>query len=159
MTPTIALLLAGHARISPGREALVCGGRAYTFAQLHAEVSKLANAWLDCGLVKGDKVATVLPNCFELLAAYWAAAASGIVVVPCSPLLQPGGLKTLLRDSGSKMVIADAAQAGALDSIRADLAVEPARFVLTGGADAAGFQSYAQLIAAASSDAPRGEIS
>ncbi|MGR3914582.1 MAG: AMP-binding protein [Gammaproteobacteria bacterium] len=158
MTPTIAHLLAGHARRAPQREALACGGRAYTFAQLHAQVSRLANAWLECGLVKGDKVACVLPNCFELLAAYWAAAASGIVIVPCSPLLQPGGLRTLLRDSDSKMIIADAAQVDALNSIRAELAVAPARYILAGGGEAARFQRYAQWTAAASSDAPRADI-
>ncbi|MDA8022656.1 MAG: AMP-binding protein [Gammaproteobacteria bacterium] len=157
MLPTISRLLADHARIRPQREALICDGRACTFAQLHAEVSKLANAWLDCGLKKGDKVATVLPNCFELLAAYWAAAASGIVVVPCSPLLRPGGIKTLLQDSGSKMVIADAAQADALNEIRAELQVE--HFVLTGEGEVAGFKSYAQLTANAATDAPRADIS
>jgi non-ribosomal peptide synthetase component F len=88
MTPTLSGLLAQHAYYRPDQAALVFAGNEYTFNELNREVNRLANAWLDCGLIKGDKVATVLPNCFELMSAYWAAAASGIVIVPCSILLQ-----------------------------------------------------------------------
>ena len=132
MTPTLSRLLAHHARYRPDRVALVFAGREYSFAELNREVNRLANAWLDCGLVKGDKVATVLPNGFELMAAYWAAAVSGIVIVPCSTMLRPGGLKSLLRDSHSRLVIAHPDHAEALDSIRGDLKdIAPDRFVLT----------------------------
>ena len=144
MTPTISKLLAHHARCRPNHLALVAAGREYTFEQLHREVNRLANAWLDCGLVKGDKVATVLPNGFELMAAYWAAAASGIVIVPCSTLLRPGGLKTLLRDSDSRLVLAHHSQAEALASIRGDLGkIADDRFILT-AATPDEFQGYAQ---------------
>ena len=88
---------------------------------------------LTAALVKGDKVATVLPNGFELMAAYWAAAVSGIVIVPCSTMLRPGGLKSLLRDSHSRLVIAHPDHAEALDSIRGDLkGIARDRFILTG---------------------------
>ncbi|MDD9854545.1 MAG: class I adenylate-forming enzyme family protein, partial [Gammaproteobacteria bacterium] len=96
MKPTLANLLAHHARRCPERVAFRFDGdfagdfaaRDITFAQLQAESNRLANAWLDAGLVPGDKVATLLPNSFELVAAFWAASVSGIVIVPCSTLLQ-----------------------------------------------------------------------
>ena len=175
MTPTLSRLLAHHARYRPDRVALVFAGREYSFAELNREVNRLANAWLDCGLVKGDKVATVLPNGFELMAAYWAAAVSGIVIVPCSTMLRPGGLKSLLRDSHSRLVIAHPDHAEALDSIRGDLTgIARDRFVLTdfdAGVDAEsapgvdaknapdGFQTWARFTAAATTTDPRSAVS
>lgn len=161
MTPTLSGLLAQHAYYRPDQAALVFAGNEYTFNELNREVNRLANAWLDCGLIKGDKVATVLPNCFELMSAYWAAAASGIVIVPCSILLQKNGLKTLLCDSDSKMVIADHSHAEVLNSIREDLnQIGENRYVLTNceaGMD--GYQSYGQFTATASTANPVVEIS
>ena len=161
-TPTIARLLAHHARCRPKQVALVCAGREYSFAELNREVNRLANAWLEGGLVKGDKVATVLPNGFELLAAYWAAAVSGIVIVPCSTLLRPGGLQKLLQDSHSKLVIGHPEHAMTLDSIAAHLTrIARDRYILSGDMTEAipeampdGFQTYAQFIAAASTAEP-----
>ncbi|MGI9310320.1 MAG: class I adenylate-forming enzyme family protein [bacterium] len=167
MKPTISRLLAHHARFRPDHLALVCGGREYTFAQLHRAVSRLANAWRDNGLGHGDKVATVLPNGFELIAAYWAAATSGVVIVPCSTLLRGGGLKTLLRDSDSKAVIAHRAHADEIDSIRADLdGIARERFILVdddgdgdGDNDSTdGWTTYANFIADASETDPRTQI-
>ncbi len=160
MLPTLCKLLAHHANYRPQQVALVLAGREYSFAELNRTVNRLANAWLGCGLVKGDKVATVLPNGFELMAAYWAAAVSGMVIVPCSTLLRPGGLKNLLRDSHSKLVIAHPDHAEALNSIRPHLKrIAPDHYILS-DADAEsdvasnappdGFQTYAQFTAAAS---------
>lgn len=158
MTPTLSKLLTHHARYQPDQVGLLFAGHEYTFKELNQEVNRLANAWLDCGLVKGDKVATVLANSFEMMAAYWAAAVSGIVIVPCSPLLRSSGLKTLLLDSDSVMVIAHLTYAPILDSIRAELKqIQDDRFILTGCfADdqsqpvPTGFQTYEQFIATAS---------
>ncbi len=85
-------LLARHARYRADHPALVVGGRSLTYRELDAYVNRLANALLRSGLSKGDKFATVLPNCLQLMASYWAAAKTGLVIVPASPLLQPGGL-------------------------------------------------------------------
>ena len=72
---------------------MVCGEDRLTLAPSCDErVNRLANALLALGLQKGDKLALVLPNCIELLYAYRAAAALGIVAVPLSPLLRGSGL-------------------------------------------------------------------
>jgi AMP-binding enzyme len=66
-------------------------------------VNRLANALLADGLTKGDTLATVLPNCLEQLEVYWAAAKTGLVVVPMSPLLQESGLASLLDNSDASL--------------------------------------------------------
>ena len=104
----IGSLLPRHARYRPENLAFVVGKERLNFFELNERVNRLANALLDSGIRKGQKMATVLPNCEELMLLYWAAAKTGIVIVPGSPLLQGSGLATLLRDSDTVVVFADA---------------------------------------------------
>ncbi|MBI2154289.1 MAG: AMP-binding protein [Candidatus Rokubacteria bacterium] len=150
----LGTLLPRHARYRPDHVAVVFGQERLTFRQFNARVNRLANALLAEGLRKGDKLATVLPNCLELLEVYGAAAKTGIVVVPSSPLLQESGLTTLLGNSDSAMVIATGAFADTLDRIRGNLpALRPDRYVLA-DAPRRGFRSYADLVAGASESEP-----
>ena len=151
----LGTLLPRHARYRPHHTAVVFGEQRLTFRQFNARVNRLANALLSEGLRKGDKLATVLPNSLELLEVYWAAAKTGVVVVPSSTLLQEGGLTTLLRNSDSAMVIATAAFADTLDRIRRELpGIHPDRYVLTEGVPLPGFRSYAELVHGASEGEP-----
>ncbi len=153
----IGALLPHHARFRPDHPALVVGGRRLTYKELNAGVNRLANALLAAGVTKGEKVATVLPNCLELMTAYWAAAKTGIVIVPMSTLMQDHGLETLLHDSDSVVVLADASFATMLDHIRRELpAIRPDRYVLVGckGKAPPGFRTYEDFTVAASEENP-----
>jgi acyl-CoA synthetase (AMP-forming)/AMP-acid ligase II len=147
----IGTLLTRHARYRPHHPALVVGDHRLSFRELNGHVNRLANALLDAGVAKGQAFATVLTNRLELMSAYWAAAKTGAVIVPCSTLLEAGGLATLLNDSGAELVLADAAFADTLERIRAELpAVAADRIVLVGDHEAhRGFRSYADWIDAA----------
>ncbi len=150
----IGTLLPRHARYRPDHLALVFGEHRLTFRQLDARVNRLANALLAAGLRKGDKLATVLPNCLEQVEIYAAAARTGIVVVPQSPLLQERGLVSLLGDSDSVMVVSTAALAGTLERVRPQLpAIKDDRWILVDGARP-GFRTYADLVAEAPETAP-----
>jgi len=152
----IGMLLTRHARYRGDHLALVVGDRRLTYRQLNAAVNRLANGLIAAGLVKGDKFATVLPNCLELMIAYWAAAKTGVVIVPLSPMLQDSGLVTLLNDSDTALVIGDASFAGTLDRIRGEVpGIRDDRYILAGGGDPRpGFQIYDEFVAAASEDNP-----
>src|SRR6266511_2917775 len=146
----IGALLPRHARYRPDHLALVFEDHRLTFRQFNARVNRLAHALLAAGLTKGDKVATVLPNCLEQLEVYWASARTGLVVVPMSPLLQESGLLSLLDNSDSKLVISTRAFADTLDRLRGTLpAIAPGRWLLTDG-ERPGFSAYAALVAGAS---------
>ncbi|MEM7194000.1 MAG: AMP-binding protein [Pseudomonadota bacterium] len=114
-------LLSHHAKYRADEIGFVFDGNSWTWAELNCETNRLAAALMDLGLRKGDKFATVMANSEELMMAYLAAAASGLVIVPCSNLLQAGGLKTLLQDSDTRAVIADSAHADVIQSIRKEL--------------------------------------
>jgi len=149
----IGTLLPRHARYRPDKQAFVVGEQRMNYRELNAYVNKLANALLANGVRKGEKLATVLPNCLELMAAYWAAAKTGIVIVPCSPLLQESGLVNLLRDSDTVMVIADSTFADALERIRSDLPAVRG-YILAGGEPRGGLLNYEEFIGSGSEENP-----
>ena len=143
----IGALLPRHARYRPDHLAVVFEDHRLTFHQFNARVNRLAHALLAAGLAKGDKVATVLPNCLEQLEVYWAAAKTGLVVVPMSPLLQESGLASLLDNSDSTLVISTAALAPVLDRVRDRLpGILAGRWILIDGARP-GFRGYHDLVA------------
>ena len=130
----IGALPTRHARYRPEHIALVIGDDQLSFRALNSHVNRLANALLSSGLRKGQKFATLLTNRLELMVAYWAAAKTGIVIVPCSTLLQKSGLATLLRDSDTALVLADAAHAPTLRELSGELpALSKNGVVLVGG--------------------------
>lgn len=150
----IGTLLPRHARYRSDHPALVVGGCTLSYRELNAYVNRFANALLAAGLRKGDKFATVLPNCLELMAAYWAAAKTGLVIVPLSPLLQAHGLKMLLLDSDARLVLGDAGFAEVFRRIRGELpAIGPKAAVLVGHGDADGLIPFGRFVA----DATEGE--
>jgi len=145
----IGTLLQRHAHYRPDHLALVVGQERLTYRDLNKRVNKLANALLRVGVRKGEKIATILPNCQELVLAYWAAAKTGIVIVPASPLLQEEGLTTLLKDADTVLVLAEHTFADCLNQIRDRLpAIAAERYILVGTeASRKGFQSYDAFIA------------
>jgi long-chain acyl-CoA synthetase len=146
-------LLPHHARYRGKHPALVTSGQTLTYRELNSYVNRLANALLSAGLKKGDKFATLLPNCLELMAAYWAAAKTGLVIVPLSTLLQVHGLKTLLQDSDTRLVIGDPSYAEVLGRIRGELPqVETA--VLVGDAPSFGMVPFERFVGEAPAAEP-----
>ena len=87
-------ILGRQARFRGDREAVAFEGMRLSYADFDIRVNRLANAFGDVGIAKGDRVATLLPNCLELLDVYWACAKTGAVAVPLSPLLQRQAIVT-----------------------------------------------------------------
>ena len=152
----IGSLLPRHARYRADHPCFVFGDRWFTYRAFNEDVNRLANALLDAGLTKGDKFATILPNCVEMMTAYWAAAKTGLVIVPCSPLLQAAGLKSLLNDSDSILVLADQAFADTFSSIISELPNIEQKNVILVGQTPRSSRSYAEFIAPASGSNPTG---
>ena len=158
----LANIVGHHARYRPDHEAVVFEGQRFTWREFALRVNRTANALLSLGLRKGNAVALVVPNCLELIELYWAAAQTGIVVVPLSPLLRGSGLFSLLRDAGAAAVVSSADMVPVLEEIRAQLPAIPAeRWILTADAKTArlaGYASYAELTSAAPDDARPADI-
>ena len=112
----LASLVTYYGRYRPDATAIVFENERLTWQEFAARVARCGNMLRGLGIGKGDRVATVLGNCRELLEVYWAAPSVGAVLVPLSPLLTASGLANLLRDCDPRCVISDRAM---LPAIRA----------------------------------------
>lgn len=99
-----------------GREALVFddplrGGATvrWTYADLERESRRVAAALLATGLGKGARVATLLANRPEAVAAFFGAALAGAVVVPLSTFSPRAELEHLLRHSDASVLLTQTA--------------------------------------------------
>jgi acyl-CoA synthetase (AMP-forming)/AMP-acid ligase II len=150
----IGSLISRNGRFRAEHIAVDFEGVRLTHAEFDLQVNQLANALLRAGLNKGDKLATVLSNCMELLTLYWACAKTGIVIVPLSPLLLPSGLAGLIKDSDSIMVFVAPAHADNIEACRGELEqVRSDRFIMVGG-EREGYTPYGDFIAGAANTAP-----
>lgn len=87
------------------RNAFVCMDKALTYKEL-GEKSEALAAWLQSrGLVKGDRVALMMPNVLQYPVAIAAILRAGMVVVNVNPLYTPRELEQQLNDSGAKAII------------------------------------------------------
>ncbi|MBI2749142.1 MAG: AMP-binding protein [Burkholderiales bacterium] len=79
----------------------------YTYAQLQEQANRLSNALAAQGVVRGDRVAIVMPQCFETAVAYMAVLQMGAVAMPLSLLFGPDALEYRLQNSEAALAIAD----------------------------------------------------
>ena len=80
-------------------------GRRMTFAQLDGLTRDFA-AWLqDSGMVKGDRIAIMLPNTLQYPIALFGALRAGLVVVNTNPLYTARELQHQLEDSGATAIV------------------------------------------------------
>jgi long-chain acyl-CoA synthetase len=154
----LGLLLTRNARYRPDHLAIIFEKTRLNYLEFNKGVNRIANALLDKNISKGDKIAILLPNCFELYELYWAIAKIGAVCVPLSPLLLVEGLKSLVLDSDATMLITNSSFIPILEKIKSEIRnIAPDRYILTdSGTAASAYQSYQTLKNAASDQEPEG---
>ncbi|MEO8593286.1 MAG: AMP-binding protein [Candidatus Solibacter sp.] len=77
---------------------------ALTFAELHRQANRVANALRALGLTHGDRVALCLPMQPEILAILYGCFKLGLIVVPIFAGFGPGAIATRLEDSGARVL-------------------------------------------------------
>jgi long-chain acyl-CoA synthetase len=105
----LADLLARAAQDSPDGDALVEaeGGRRMTWAELDAEVDRVAHGLSGLGLVAGHRVMIALTNRIEFVASYFGALRARLVAVPVNPRSTTGETVRMMADCGARVVVAD----------------------------------------------------
>jgi len=101
------------ARRWPEREALRDGAAGITFAALDARVNRLAHHLARCGVARGDRVATYLPNSIPHVASQQAILRAGAVWVGINRRLAPPEVAFMLEHAGVRVVLADRDGVGA----------------------------------------------
>jgi long-chain acyl-CoA synthetase len=101
----LARLLDDAARDFPSAPALHFQGRTVSYAQLAEQAWRFAGALAGLGVGKGTKVGLVLPNCPQVVIAFFGALRLGAVVVQNNPLHTERELGHQLGDAGVEVVI------------------------------------------------------
>jgi len=102
----------------PEQVACVYLDRQLTYPELKLQVDKLATALADLGVKKGDKVATILPNCPQFIISDYAIMRLGAVHVPISILHKTPDVLYEVGESGAETVICSYVRLERVNSIK-----------------------------------------
>src|ERR1700683_3212049 len=105
----------------PGKTAVVCGERRFTYSEFADRVSRLAGALRTAGVKPGDRIAFLSLNCHRLLEAYYGVLEAGCILLPLNIRLAAPELTYILNDSGAAMLFLEEEFAGLVDTFRHDL--------------------------------------
>ncbi|MEA1961121.1 MAG: long-chain fatty acid--CoA ligase [Bacillota bacterium] len=95
----------------PEKTYLIWRDTTLTYKETYKMVCQLANALLDMGVQKGDRVAVMLPNVPAYVIAIHACFKIGAIEVPCNHLYTVTELKAQFKDCGAETVISIAPHA------------------------------------------------
>jgi long-chain acyl-CoA synthetase len=106
-------LLERTAREHPDALATIFGGyalgrcldRSMTYRELDERADRFAAGLERLGIMKGDRVALVLPNCPQFVYCFYGALKAGVIVVPTNPLYTVRELRHQLADSGARAAV------------------------------------------------------
>ena len=104
------------ASVWPDKEAVVCGQSSWSYREFADEAATIAGALSASGVGPGDRVAYVMPNVPQLLAAHYAVPLLDAILVAVNTRLSADEIAYILEHSGAKVVVVD----GALLDVLAD---------------------------------------
>ena len=87
------------------RAAVAFYGREVTYRELRDGADRLAAAFAQMGVRKGDRVALYLLNSPQFIIAYFAALKCGATVTPISPMYTSHEVRYQLEDSGARAIV------------------------------------------------------
>jgi len=99
-------LLSNTAKAFPENSALIFGGMSITYQELDRLVDRCAQGLFTLGIRKGDRVALLLPNCPQMVIAFYSVFRLGAIAVPLNPQYQERELAYQIENSGAETLIA-----------------------------------------------------
>lgn len=140
-----------HAKFRGRRTAFVIGDRRVSWREFEARVARVANALIEAGLEKGDRVSLLSMNCEQGLEIIYGVIRAGGVLAPLSTLLNPEIVARLIEDSNSRFVFATTPHEALVLPVT-DHLQDRGRIAV--GFEAEGWTGYEEFIAEASEDSP-----
>ena len=150
----------------PHKEALVGWEGAFahpenarlTYLQADNKANQLANALLQKGLAKGDKVLLFCDNSVEAFLAKIAIAKAGLVAVPMNTMIAPDVISYLINLVEPRLLIADSEHWPKLETVCKKHNIQLDITIPIGGKVISGSQSFEEFLAGQSTDEPDVEI-
>ncbi|HVU61488.1 MAG TPA: AMP-binding protein [Mycobacteriales bacterium] len=115
------------ARVADAEAMVECeSGRRWTYAQLDADVDRLARGLMDMGVAVGERVGIWSPNCAEWVLLQYATARIGAILVNINPAYRTHELVYALNQSGCRILVSatefkTSNYAGMVDEVRSQL--------------------------------------
>ena len=91
--------------ICPERDAMVFDGRRWSYGQTYERVNRLANAFRDLGIRKGDRVGMLQVNCIQYIESYFASAKIGAIFVPLNFRAKAEELEYMIKNAEAKALL------------------------------------------------------
>lgn len=98
-------LVRQRASDSAGKVAFIFKGREMTYGQLYERSTRLANALAQLGMKKGDHIAILFQNSFEIVESYFAIGLLGCTTIPLNPMYTGREIEYIVNNSESKALI------------------------------------------------------
>ncbi len=92
---------------APAKVALICDGQRLTYAEIDERANRLANALMELGVARGDRVGLYLHNSIEAVVGIFAIAKCGAVFVFVNPTTKREKLHYVLNNCRASALIAD----------------------------------------------------
>lgn len=106
------------------RPAVAFGGRQWTYREIKTDVDRLASALAGLGIVKGDRVGIMLPNCPQYLISFFAIVRLGAIVTNINPIYTPREVSMVAQDAGLRAIIVLDLMAPTVFAIREQTSLE-----------------------------------
>ena len=94
--------------ICPDRPFIVFEGQQWSFVQFNERVNRLANAFRELGIQKGDRIGMLQVNCPQYVEAYFAAAKIGAIFVPLNIRAKSAELVHLIGNAEAAVLLTGA---------------------------------------------------
>ena len=102
----------------PDKPAIIYYGREMTYRELWESILRFASCLREAGVTKGDRVALHLPNSPHFVIAFYGILRANGIAVSADPMLSAEGLRALIHDSGSKVIVTMAPSLPVIEAIR-----------------------------------------
>ena len=105
--PLYHRLFEAHASQTPGKTALIACDATLTYGELDKLCNRAANALIEKGVSKGDRVAFLLPRKSRQIMAIYAILKAGAAYIPCDPEYPDERIHYILENSEARFIITD----------------------------------------------------
>lgn len=95
------------AKTSPDKKVAIVEGREYSYGELENNAKRMAQALVDRGLHKGDRVAVYMDNSWPCIISIYAITLAGGVFLVINPQTKSEKLRYIIKDSGAAIIISE----------------------------------------------------
>ncbi len=100
-------LFEAQALENPEKTALIACDGAFTYAEMDRLCNRIANALIEKGVQRGDRVAFLLPRTSRQMLAIYAILKTGAAYIPCDPEYPDERIRYILENSEARFILTD----------------------------------------------------